>query len=98
MKCIIWTIDLNVGKQKLLQMEKVKRFSGIQTTKKVFSPSWNEIIFDDGEEWIVLYASESARGFRWRKAWIDSDIPKDILENVVFPTGALYKLEEPEYF
>ena len=97
-KCIVYTNDIEVGKAKLLEIEADKNESGISTTMKRFSKSWNEIRFSDGEEWIILNPNDSVRGYRWRKAWIDANTTVEQLHLCVLPYGELYKCEKEKYF
>lgn len=97
-KCIIYTNDLEVGRQKLTEIEKDKGSHGIYTIRKSRSQYNNETIFDDGEEWIIVKPNSGARGYRWRKAWIDVKISYEQLVTCVLPYGDMYKWEEEKYF
>lgn len=101
-KCIIYTNDLEIGKQKLLEIEEEKNTSGITTlTKRLFKEDYgfpNEIRFSDGEEWVIAKPNDGARGYRWRKAWVDVKTSIEMLQNVILPCGALYQWEKEKYF
>lgn len=75
-KCIIYTSDIEIGINKLLEIENEKNESGIETVFKHISKSTyisSEIRFSDGEEWIIINPNAGARGYRWRKAWVDAN-------------------------
>lgn len=102
MKCIIFTNDYDVGVKKLLKIEDEKTSQGISILEKRISDShlqFNEIKFSDGEEWIILKPNDTARGYRWRKAWVDvkSTTIYD-LRAYILPLGDLYKWEDEKYF
>lgn len=101
-KCIIFTDDYDIGIKKLLEIEEEKKNQGITVIDKRMSRnilSYNEIRFSDGEEWIVLRPSDTDRGYRWRKAWIDVKTTTLYnLQMIILPTGDLYKWEDEKYF
>jgi hypothetical protein len=97
-KCVIYTNDAEAGVKKLLEIETEKNTNGIKTTRKIICENYSEIDFDDEEEWIVLKASDTARGYRWRKAWVDIDTSIRVLERIIKPSGMLYQWEEEKYF
>lgn len=101
-KCIIYANDANVGINKLLEIENDKNKSGIKTIfKRIFKSSFidSEIRFDDGEEWIIVNPNYGARGYRWRKAWVDANgtTVSQLYLNII-PYGDLYKWEEYRLF
>lgn len=102
MKCIIYTSDLKVGHEKLFEIEEEKNNAGISTTLKRIRKNEiydNEIRFSDGEEWIIVNPNMSARGYRWRRAWIDaSNTTISALQNIIIPCGDLYQWEKEKYF
>lgn len=97
-KCIIYTNDLEIGRQKLTEIEKDKGSYGIYTIRKSRSQYNNETIFDDGEEWIIVRPNSGARGYRWRKAWIDVKTSYEQITTCVLPCGDWYRWEDPKYF
>lgn len=100
-KCIIFSNDLDVGSNKLLEIEKEKNALGIITThKRIFKDGWmpREIRFSDGEEWIVIKPIDTCRGYRWRKAWVDVKVSVEQLQNLILPIGSLYQWEKEKYF
>lgn len=103
-KCIIYTNNANVGINKLLEIENDKNKSGIKTIfKRIFkkSPSFidSEIRFDDGEEWTIVNPNAGARGYRWRKAWVDGNntTVSQLYSNII-PYGDGYRWEEHRIF
>lgn len=101
-KCIVYTYDKNIGREKLLDIEKEKNNSSISTTrKKLVNNKYDhdEIRFSDGEEWIVINPNNGARGYRWRRAWVDaSNTSISQLQQCILPYGCLYQWEEEKYF
>lgn len=101
-KCIIYTSDIKVGQDKLIDIEKEKIDLGISITSKKVSDKYtnqNETRFDDGEEWIILNPTNGARGYRWRKAYVDaSNTSVAQLLNYILPYGNLYQWEKEKYF
>ena len=101
-KCIIYTNNIEVGINKLLEIENEKNESGIETVLKGISKSdyiHSEIIFSDGEEWITVNPNAGARGYRWRKAWIDANNTtiSQLYSNII-PCGSGYKWEDYKLF
>ena len=84
------------------EIEKEKISLGISVTLKRESnryPNYNEIRFDDGEEWIIVNPNSGARGYRWRKAYVDaSNTTIAQLRNFILPSGNLYQCEKEKYF
>lgn len=98
-KCIIYTSDIDIGRDKLFEIEREKNASGITTIRANFSSYHNEMWFSDGEEWIVLNPGAGVRGYRWRKAWIDaSNTSISDLQCNILPYGSLYQWEKEKYF
>lgn len=101
-KCIIYTSNIKIGQDKLAEIEKEKIDLGISITSKRVSDKYsiqNETRFDDGEEWIILNPNNGARGYRWRKAYVDgSNTSVAQLLNYILPYGILYQWEKEKYF
>jgi hypothetical protein len=85
-----------------LKLKKKKNKDGISTTLKRIHKKQicgNEIRFSDGEEWIIVNPNMGARGYRWRRAWIDaSNTSISQLQNCILPYGSLYQWEKEKYF
>lgn len=101
-KCIVYTNNIEVGINKLLEIENEKNEYMIETVFKRISESnygRSEIRFRDGEEWIVVKPNVGARGYRWRKAWVDANnvTISQLFLNVI-PYGDGYKWEEYKIF
>lgn len=45
--------------------------------------------FEDGAEIRMVYAHDSARGFRWTEAYVPADIEEDLLNTRIKPAGIL---------
>jgi hypothetical protein len=100
-KCIIFTNDLDVGGNKLIEIERDKNSLGITTTyKRIRKDGWipSEIRFSDGEEWVIVMPLDTCRGYRWRKAWVDVKVSIEQLQNLIIPIGCLYQWEKEKYF
>lgn len=101
-KCIIYTSDIEVGINKLSEIENEKNESGIETVFKRISKSGyicSEIRFSDGEEWIIINPNAGARGYRWRKAWIDANNTTiSQLHSNIVPCGDGYQWEDYKLF
>ena len=98
-KGIIYTPDKEIGRSKLLDIEREKNDSGIATVVRRFSTYLNdEIRFADGETWEVVKPNDSARGYRWSKAWVDkSNTTEEQLELFVLSKAAPFH-EPLKYF
>ena len=98
-KCIIFTNDLEVGHEKLLEIENEKNLLGVTAiAKRMNEYTPKEIRFSDGEEWIVVKPIDTCRGYRWRKAWVDVKVSIEQLHNLIIPIGSLYQWEKEKYF
>lgn len=98
-KCIVYTSDFKLGIEQLLKIEKEKNEVGIKTIKKSISKYGSEIVFDGGEEWIVVNPNNGARGYRWRKAYVDfKNTTLEQLECIIEPCGSLYQWENYKLF
>lgn len=95
--CIVYSNYLEDGMRKLFEIEKVKNEKGIKTLIKKMNSDNPEIKFEDGEEWIVVKPCMSARGYKWRKAYVHSDITIRNLKRIIEPSG-LFRLESYKIF
>ena len=57
----------------------------------------DEAIFSDGEMWITVNADSNARGYRWKRAYVDKDIPQDVILEIIDSKG-IFKLEDYKLF
>lgn len=101
-KCIVYTSNIKIGQEKLLEIEREKNDLGILVTSKRMSDkhsSDNEVRFDDGEEWIIVNPNNGARGYRWRKAYVDaSNTSIAQLQTNILPYGGIYQWKKEKYF
>jgi len=98
-KCIVYTSDFELGLEQLSKIEKEKNGSGIKTIKKRISKYYTEIALDDGEEWIIVIPNDGARGYRWRKAYVDfKNTTLEQLRLIIEPCGNLYQWEDYKLF
>ena len=99
-KCIIYYNSGNRYKaeQKLREIIEEKVRYGIDMIAYRKYSYISEAIFSDGEEWITLNAITNARGYRWRRAYVDIDISKEIVDCIIIPCGDLYKWEDYKKF
>lgn len=103
-KCIIYYNDGNRYKaeQKLREIIEEKLGCGINMTScyginmtSCYKGSYySEVRFNDGEEWILSNVNSNAKDLRWRKAYVDIDIPREIVDCAIKPCGDLYKWED----
>lgn len=96
---IIYTNSEEVGRQKLLEIEKENNDNGIKTKSKWFSRAENVIKFDNGDMWKVVRLNDSNRGQRWNKAYVDArNTTISILYNLILPSGLGAALDNITYF
>ena len=46
----------------------------------------------------MVRPNDGARGYRWRKAWVDVKVSIEQLRNIILPYGELYQWEREKYF
>lgn len=98
-KCIVYTSDFELGIEQLLKIEKEKNEAEIKTIRKCISKFYSEIVFDDGDEWIVVNPNDGAKWYRWRKAYVDfKNTTLYQLELIIKPCGNLYQWENYKLF
>lgn len=98
--CIIFSSNKDRANDKLDEIIKEKTEKGIDVVyqKKDTSFMYDScVLFNDNELWKIVYASDSARGCKWHKAWVDKEISKEIIQNIIEPTG-IYRLENYKQF
>ena len=96
LKCIIYYNNNNYKKaqQKLKEIIEEKLKNGINIIYHYESNYISKASFSDKEEWITVKAAENSKGYRWRKAYVDCDIPQELIETIIAPCGYLYKWED----
>lgn len=67
-------------------------------TSQVISKNNSRVIFDNGDEWRVLTATENRRGIRCNIAYIDRTIDKHIVETVIQRTMVSMPYMAYKYF
>lgn len=88
MECIIFTnSNLKKGNMKLDEIILGKQASGIKLVKRYKGFYHNYAQFSDGEIWTILSTSTNTRGHRWTKAYVDKDIPTDIIQTIIMTMG-----------
>ena len=96
---IIYTNNVEVGRQKLLEIDKENNDKGIKTEIKRFSGIENVIGFENGDMWRIIRPNDSSRGYRWNKAYVDaSDTTISMLYNFILPSGLGARLDDITYF
>lgn len=98
--CIIFSSNKDRANDKLDEIIKEKTEKGIDVVYQKKDTSFmydNYVLFNDNELWKIVYANDSARGYRWHKAWVDKQISKEIIQNIIEPTG-IYRLENYKQF
>lgn len=96
---IIYTNSEEVGRQKLLEIEKENNDKGIKTTSKRFSRAENVIEFDNGDVWKVIRLYDMSRGQKWNKAYVDArNNTISMLYNLILPGGLGAGLDNITYF
>lgn len=84
-KGIIYTTDIEKGKQKLEEIIEKKKARGIYHTIIRRSMHNLEVTFSDNTHWKVAMNFESVRGLRWVDAYIDLDISIRFLNEIIMP-------------
>lgn len=64
--------------------------------------SWNnhfsaQATFEDNEIWHVVCATGHARGIRWHKAYVETGMPIEFIQNYINVQG-IYKVEDFKWF
>ena len=97
MKAAIWANNRETGDKQLLKIEKQYNFSHIKTKRKVMASSGSWIEFENGDLWKVC-TNISSRGYRCNIAYIDYNIPEDIINEVIKPRVTSYPYQAFNYF
>ena len=96
---IIYTNSEEIGRQKLLEIEKENNYKGIKTKSKRFSRAENVIEFDNGDVWKVIRPYDMSRGQKWNKAYVDArNTTISMLYNLILPGGLGAGLDNITYF
>lgn len=84
------------ARTKLNEVIEEKKNKGIELLK-LRKGLRDEAIFSDGEMWMTVNADSNARGYRWKKAYVDKDIPQDVILEIIDSKG-IFKLEDYKLF
>lgn len=87
MKGIIWyAYDKEKALDKLKSIKETYiNASHIDVEKEIHSINDNYIIFNNGDYWRVIKATEASRGYRANLSYISKDIPQDIIHTIIRP-------------
>lgn len=97
MRGIIWSCDkAEDGIEQLKYVRDRYMWSGINSTREVYSRDNSWIEFENGDKWSVAGTSEYYRGVRANIAWVDSRISEDFFRTVILPT--LVSFSGPRYY
>lgn len=103
-RCVVYTPDVELGLNKLREIEKEKINKGVSLIKKGIyeTPSlYGSVVylFSDNEEWVLLSGEENTIGTRWHKACIDTRLTKRVIDTCILPCGGCFtEWHNPEYF
>lgn len=94
---IIYTSNYKKGKEKMQEIIKEKQKLNIPIITQYKEKDKQKIIFLD-ETWIILNPIlNKSRCYRYKKCYIDINIPLDIRNKKIFPYG-IRKTQKEEYF
>lgn len=85
MKGIIWYNNRNRGEEKINEIVNHYNFMGIRIIKKLNSKNNSFVIFENGDIWSLVDATESARGQRCNISFIEQSIKKDFINIIIKP-------------
>ena len=99
MKGIIWAYtSRKIGKMRLeVLVDEYKKLQiGIARSRINAQTLWIE--FDNGDEWEVVLASDTARGRACNVSLIESCTPKDIVDEIILPCTKSYPYRAYNYY
>ena len=86
MKGVIWAYFTEDANEKLLEVEEQYARMNIKPTKRVINKSAGSwIVFDNGDAWKVVRASDSQRGQIANVSYIDRRISQEVINTVIKP-------------
>lgn len=99
-KCIVYSNSIERGNNQIKKIADEYEKEGIYVVRECASEkSGHRIDFTNGEEWIVVFPNDGARGYRWRKAYVDAKtVTLAQLNTRIIPSGNLYQLEDYKLF
>ena len=99
MKGAIWGYDYETAEAKLLEIEQNYIRMNIKPQKRVISRSSGSwILFENGDKWKIVRASDSARGHSLNVSYIDTRIPHEFIECVIKPCTKSLPYQAIHYF
>ena len=90
---IYYLYNKTKAKRKLEEIIAEKAEQGIKPILYNDNNIVTQIAFSDGDEWRLALANHHIRGLRWHKAYVEKEIPLEIIQNIIKPMG-IYKIED----
>lgn len=81
------------AKRKLEEIIAEKAEQGIKPVLYNNNNMITQIVFYDGDEWRLVLANHHMRGLRWHRAYVEKEIPLEIIQTIIEPMG-IYKIED----
>lgn len=86
MRGIIWAYLTDDANEKLLQIEEQYARMNIKPMKRIINKSaGSQILFDNGDMWKVVRASDNGRGYSTNISYIDRRISQEIINTIIKP-------------
>lgn len=86
MRGIIWAYLTDDANEKLLQIEEQYARMSIKPMKRIINKSVGSwILFDNGDMWKVVRASDNGRGYSANVSYIDRRISQEIINTIIKP-------------
>ena len=98
MKGIIYCDKLETGLQQFKKIIEDYNRINIKYDKPVATANSARVIFENGDEWIVVKATDGARGHACNVAYIDRMINDDLVEKVIMPTIKAFPYQAYRYY
>ena len=99
MRGIIYCDKLETGLGQFKKIIEDYANIGITCDKPVANANQARVTFNNGDEWIVVRATEeSARGRSCNVAYIDRMIPDDFVETIIMPTIKAFPYQAYRYY
>lgn len=94
---IYYLYNKTKAKRKLEEIIAEKAEQGIKPILYNDNNIVTQIAFSDGDEWRLALANHHMRGLRWHKAYVEKEIPLEIIQDIIKPMG-IYKIEDFKWF
>lgn len=100
MKGIVWYNTLERRGMEMMERieEEYKRYHYANVLTKTCGNRRYELVFDNGDYWKLVKATESARGNKCNISYIDNEIPFDIIHDIVKPCTKAGPYQAFKYF